>query len=63
MIQNERQLRITEAELNKFAKALEDAKARAVLGTALAIVETKKLISQMNELAQQIEDFKTRLEK
>ncbi len=57
MIKNERQYRITKAQAQKFASALNDAQAKTDIDPLLAELEQNAIRSQLDELAQQIDEY------
>lgn len=57
MIKNERQYRITKAQVEKFARALSELSARTSGDPLMTELETNALSSQLEELRQQLSDF------
>jgi DNA-binding XRE family transcriptional regulator len=57
MIRNEQQYRITKAQAQRFADALQDAEARPGADPRLQKLEQEALSSQMQELREQIEEY------
>ncbi|MCL4204864.1 MAG: helix-turn-helix domain-containing protein [Pirellulaceae bacterium] len=57
MIKNERQYRITKAQVGKFERALNEVSSREGVDPLLAKLETDALRSQLEELQQQLEEY------
>ena len=57
MIKNERQYRITKAQAEKFASALNDLHAKTSIDPLLIELEANALRSQLDELIEQIEEY------
>jgi len=56
MIKNERQYRITKAQVGKFERALNEVSSREGIDPLLARLESDALRSQMDELQQHLEE-------